>query len=248
MENNNIVLIASKNTNLLQNFCDMNFRSLQILDAQSPEDMQETVTDLNFAISALALDADFSNPYCIPLIKFCRELKPELPIFLFSSEPQKLPDEEIRQGLHINTIFMNPLIPAAILTRILRQGSFPSTPPFGLLGQNREGVGEEVDSEETNMHPVQAKCFLAGQTTFFDVYVRLSPWKFIRILRAGEAFELSRLQLYLSKGNHWFFIKKEAQLQYLDFCDHVTKTILSKQELGLEIKEQQLLNLDQNGR
>ncbi len=56
---------------------------------------------------------------------------------------------------------------------------------------------------------------LAGNTFSFDVYVRLSESKFVKVIQQGDAFDSGKYAHFAGKGLSSLFVPKESFLEYL---------------------------------
>jgi len=83
---------------------------------------------------------------------------------------------------------------------------------------------------------IRAANFLSGSTCLFDVFVKIRDDKFVKLLNIGEEFEPERLNKYLSKGLEFLYIRKGAENLYINFCDQLTKRILSSKQISSEVK------------
>ena len=72
--------------------------------------------------------------------------------------------------------------------------------------------------------------------------MRLRERRFIKICKAGSPFEEERVTNYVKKGVTHFFIKKEVQKIYLDYCKHLTMKILKNKSIPVHVKVAQTLN------
>ena len=69
--------------------------------------------------------------------------------------------------------------------------------------------------EEFSKIPVED--FICGSEIQFDIYVRLSEKKFVKVAHQGEDIERERIQVYKQKGVHFLYLKKEDYSRYLSF-------------------------------
>ncbi len=97
-------------------------------------------------------------------------------------------------------------------------------------------------SDGTEFCSIRADNFLSGTKSIFDVYVKLSSEKFIKICQAGLPFDEKRVINYLKKGVTHFYIQKNAQEVYLKYCEHLTMRILKSDKVSIHVKVAQTLN------
>lgn len=109
--------------------------------------------------------------------------------------------------------------------------------------RNTDPVESEISAQDTEFVPVLAENFLSGRKTFFDIYVRLKRGRYVKILAAGDAFSGERLLRYVQKGVLHFYLRKDAQESYLDFCSQLSTAILKSNSAPPEVKASQVMNL-----
>ncbi len=103
-------------------------------------------------------------------------------------------------------------------------------------------AGGQVQGDDQQFVPIAARDFVSGSKSFFDVYLRLSSGKYLKILLAGDAFTTERVQSYLDKGVAQFYLRTEAQQSYVQFCDTLAKSLLQHPSAPLSIKAGKILS------
>jgi response regulator RpfG family c-di-GMP phosphodiesterase len=111
-----------------------------------------------------------------------------------------------------------------------------------LAQASNDPLHSEVSKEDSEFSSVRARDFLSGSQVIFDLYVRLGNGKYLKLLQAGDAFTVERLEGYLEKGVTHFYLRKETQEEYLRFCDHLASSILKIQKVPLHVQTAQILN------
>ncbi len=145
--------------------------------------------------------------------------------------------------MHVHSLISKPISPQKLMQTLIPSSYFNMCDALEVSKSNILKAGESFEGEEKEMHAIDAKSFLCGQKSFFDLYVRLGPAKFLMILKAGDSFDPSRLLSYLNKGVASFYIKREAQLFYLQYCDKLTAALLASENAPLDLKACQVQNL-----
>jgi HD-GYP domain-containing protein (c-di-GMP phosphodiesterase class II) len=90
--------------------------------------------------------------------------------------------------------------------------------------------------------PIRAEGFASGSKSQFDVYVRLDSGKFLKLLEAGDQFSPDRIDNYIKKGVTHFYIPKEMQKAYLQYCEKLSVAVLKSTRVSEEIKTGMTLN------
>jgi hypothetical protein len=94
----------------------------------------------------------------------------------------------------------------------------------------------EVDAGDDQFFAVRAENFFSGKTIYFDVYVKVGSGRYLKLLKAGDAFSLERITSYVKKGVAHFYLKKNAQEHYLNYCDKLVGAIVQSPKIATEIK------------
>jgi response regulator RpfG family c-di-GMP phosphodiesterase len=105
-----------------------------------------------------------------------------------------------------------------------------------------EPLDTELELPATEFSAIHAANFVSGHKSFFDLYVRLPTGRYVKILKAGDAFEAERVRGYLERGVRSFFIRKEAQASYVAYCDHLASALVARPSAPVGIKASQTLN------
>jgi putative nucleotidyltransferase with HDIG domain len=80
---------------------------------------------------------------------------------------------------------------------------------------------------------------IVGKKNQFDIYIKLSNVKFVKIVHVGETIPVDRLQGYKSRGIRYLYLKKEDFARYLGFslkllqAANSSKTISKEKKIGL---------------
>lgn len=59
--------------------------------------------------------------------------------------------------------------------------------------------------------------FLTGRTIKFNIFVRLSPQKFIKVAHKGEDITMERIRFYREKGLHFLYLRRDDFKSYVGF-------------------------------
>jgi len=80
--------------------------------------------------------------------------------------------------------------------------------------------------------PIPIAEFVSGSSIPVDLYVQLSPDKFVLVAKAGSKTEISRLRNYEQKDMKHFFVKKEDYETYVNQNITIAGVLISKQQLS----------------
>src|SRR5436305_8494071 len=65
----------------------------------------------------------------------------------------------------------------------------------------------------------------------FDVYIRLSDTKFMRIFKRGDAIDRDRFQTYAAKGVDTLFIQRSDRRDYIAATERLFKRMVAKENI-----------------
>lgn len=213
---------------------------VRVLTADSRPAAQLIIADKKNFIAAVVVNSKVCEPMSIPLIRFAKQHRPSTPIYLTIDEGDPDPEPEVLRGTHLSHVFRKPIDRQDLMNKIFPYTFFEMEKAMAFKDENKAGAA--VTAEDQEMHGIAAREFLCGSKSFFDVYVRLGTGRYVKLLQAGDDFDAQRVKDYLSKGVSHFYIKREAQEVYLQYCDSLTGILLHKKDVAIEVKNKQVIN------
>lgn len=105
----------------------------------------------------------------------------------------------------------------------------------------KPGEEEEVSVIEEDFTKVKIDSFYSFNAALFDVYIRLRPGKFLKILHAGDELSQERVDRYKNdKGvNHLYFLKTDRK-KYLQFLNQLGTAAVNNENLSAPSKAKML--------
>jgi len=200
------------------------------------------IADRKNFISGIVIDSTSCPPCGLPLIKFAKAHRPATPVYVMLGEQEKDPEPDVLKGMHVAGVLRKPLDRQDVISKIFPYSYFEMERALEIAKSDTVAVDSPVEAEDNSMHPILAKDFLCGSKSFFDVFVRLSSGRYVKILKAGDDFDAKRVLDYIAKGVLNFYIKAEAQEVFLQYCDSMTGILLHKQAVPMDIKVAQVMN------
>lgn len=169
--------------------------------------------------------------------------KPTLPIYFVASEV--LAEEQSLRDMGFRRVFQEQDVTWELIDTIIQEGIHPFE-QRDILEQSKvlEAFGKKTrELLDEDVIAIRAEDFMSGSTSLFDVYVRLSQDKYLKLVHAGDLFTPDRVDEYLDKGVKSFHIRLSAHQAYLTYCDQLARAILNRRDLPLELKTKQVMNL-----
>ena len=210
--------------------------------AQNGRDAQILLSDYGRSFAGIFVNPTIVRPNGISVIRCAHQFHPATPVYaLYDGEPPFSPEELKKLG--IQQAIPKPLAYSQIIALVAPLISvFEPEDALSIAKKNSDPLDVEISDNDSKFISIRANQFLAGSTSFFDVYFRLRSGKYLKLLQAGDSFSPDRLSNYIKKGATHFFLRKDAQEQYVSYCDQLTTALLKSQTIPLEIKASQTMN------
>lgn len=237
------VLIVDPDVNYRAHFEGESGKGLiDFLTAVDRPTAQLLIADKKHFIAGIVISGSSCEPSGLPLVRFAKQVRPATPVYLVleESEPDLAPD--LLKGMRVEAVLRKPLDRQDVTSKVFPYSYFEMEKALNVAKADTTEADAEVSVEDQQMHPILARDLLCGSTSYFDIYVRLSSGRYVKLLKAGDAFDASRVKGYLDKGVEYFYMKKEAQEIYLQFCDSMTGALLHKRTVNDFIKMRQVMN------
>lgn len=205
---------------------------------ESGSEVQKIIKEEKDQYSAIFVSPEMRNPDGYSIMKACLMYQPSTPIFFIPSIRTEINIDLNEAKLPVSGTFAKPFMIRDVIKKMgPALGIFDSNSALEISKRVGKGeVGKELEDTDPNFRPIKAELFISGSKSLFDVYVRLRSNKYIKILQAGDSFDLQRVLDYLKKGVVNFFIRKEALEAYVTYCDKLTKAIASNNGINLDKK------------
>lgn len=101
-------------------------------------------------------------------------------------------------------------------------------------------VSLQIEQEQTSLDPLYCKIplddFVTGKTIQFNIFVRLSSTKYVKIANEGIDLSLERIQSYKEKGIKYLYIHKEDFKRYVGFNLAILSAVKDKRDINKEKK------------
>ena len=191
----------------------------------------------------------FVNPEMFELhglrvVQKIRKLSPTSPVFFLLEPAKKRLSEVDTRRMTVSGYLNKPVTYREMRTALQQRVQYFNLNETLASGEGSdEQVGEEFDGTDDDFLPIFAKDFVAGSESYFDVYVRVNAARYLKVLRAGDAFSADRIAAYISKNTEFFYIRKKVQEHYLRYCDVLTSAIVENSAFQTEVKVTQVANL-----
>ena len=101
---------------------------------------------------------------------------------------------------------------------------------------------ESITGSDEDFVAVDWIAVMAATRSFFDVYLRLGPGKYVRFVAAGDIVDRAQVQRYADRGLKVFFIRKEVQEAFVRYTEQVSSALVKSEQLSASKKFEVALN------
>ena len=240
-----VLLVDSDSGKLEKLISDRGTGQVPMICAVTPKEARLRLVDLGLSFSGIFINPSIEAPRGLGVIRLALERQIGTPIYLIEGEENHGFDDEELKGLAIQGVLKKPLSYREICRLVA-----PTMMGFDADGALSANDGDEIrldppGSIHEEYSPILARNFLSGQKAFFDLHVRLTSGRYMKILKAGDDFDPSRLETYLKKGVTRFYLRREVQARYLSYCDQLAEAVLASPKISVGLKLGTALNLGQ---
>jgi len=185
------------------------------------------------------VSTSISSTHGLEEVKLMREMRPAIPLYLISYDPSSEPAEVKGPGIGVQGIIEKPkkfeeLIKP--LDELFKGEKWDDVKP------DANAKDKELDLKDSDYIRTSLKEFIITKNSFFNLYIRLSGKKYVKIANAGDALTPEILQSYATKGIEYIFVPVEEHKKYLSLCDEMSKQILRKSTASDHVKMDSLLH------
>ncbi len=163
-------------------------------------------------IKVVLVSQSFGMAEIAPFMAQVKQLAGGIPWILSVHQPRFLlsAEELAKQGFAAQ--LEKPEDVASIL-KLLKK-IFPERHSWQGIEASEEEKNETLDLKDQDFMPIATDDFLLTDKCFFNVFVRLAPNKFIKILNAGDAFDSDFAEKYSDKKISSLWVPKLEHHQY----------------------------------
>lgn len=232
------IIIADPDMEFLQAMkSDTHARAVPPLIIHDERTVLQNLAESTQPFSGLFINPKVGEPHGISVIREALKKHPAMPVFyLIDPRYKTLPEKDL-QALTVRKVIEKPVRYLQML-KAIQEVPLAFSPEDALrhAAKHSDPLNEEAQADDKDFLAISAANFISGSACFFDVYVRLKPGKYVKILKAGDAFAPDRASGYIKKGVKHFYLRRETQEAYLKYCDHLTTNILKNDRVPTEIK------------
>ncbi|MCB9062302.1 MAG: HD domain-containing protein [Halobacteriovoraceae bacterium] len=112
----------------------------------------------------------------------------------------------------------------------------------------RQGVSEEVEvnTNDGEFTKIKIDEFYSSKNVLFDLYVRLSSGRYVKILHAGDQFDKERIDKYKNeKQVQYLYFSNKDRRKYIQFLNHMSGKVVNNRAVTSQTKVSLLKNISE---
>ncbi|MEW6055485.1 MAG: HD domain-containing phosphohydrolase [Bdellovibrionota bacterium] len=174
-------------------------------------------------VDAVISDINMPGVSGIELMHFCRKEKPNLPVILMTGFAELKETKEAYE-LGARGFLPKPFKKEELLS-ILHEWLYPKA----------EEEAEE-ENQDLNYCKLSIDDFISGREIKYDIYVRISEKKYLKVAHQGEDLPLDRIQAYKAKNIRYLYMLKDDFRKYMGFNLTLLPLVNAKSSIPKEKK------------
>lgn len=213
---------------------------MDLLIARTGEEAKQKIADSTQTISGIFISASFASREFYVVIESWVIHRYGTPFYvLHETQECSIPPEEMAK-IGIQAALRKPVTREQLAELIFEHERITQKM------EHKETLDEGSPAAEvcvdSDFHPTKAGIFMAGHRSDFDIYIKLGSGNYVKVIHEGDSLDRERLDKYISRGVVDFYVKKDAQIRYLDHCNRVLAKILPHPRVPFSIKAAQVFN------
>lgn len=180
------------------------------------------------------------------VVKEIRSLRPNIPILFIDHHEEPVLTQAQWESLGCLGLVHRPKSPGdlvkPLIQRLHAQNAWDSIQASG------EAKNVELAVEEKDYLSIPLQDFLLTPKSFFNIFIRLSAGKFVKLLNAGDPIEQDFVEKYVEKKVTHLYVKESEQQSYINLCDRLVGEVLERASADVTGKAAHVLHLGENVR
>lgn len=208
--------------------------------AKTESEFNQILDDQNKNFLCSILDFPIVSRGLVGSSKMLRNKRPVLPTFVLTEV--EIPEESQSELRRLS--FQGVVTKETSLQELLTQIHNEAGSQFKTIDADvgdEDTVNEESIKTDDDFFPIRMKDLVLGSTSFFDLYIRIAPKRYIKLMNKGEAVDRETVEKYQQKGVEFLYLLKVQHSKFLVFCDFLSEKIIEKESISSEIKTDQMM-------
>ncbi len=178
--------------------------------------------------SHLVLDIETKNHSAFEVLKYFRINYPNIQVIFSITSEKQLKDLDLKsedlKRLGVQDVLTKPYQIEDLGRSIEGAKAFKDW--RNIESQNALSEEEEVDAQDEDFTRLPIQEFYSGNTTIFDLYIRLGENNYVKILHQGDFFSGERIRRYEDdkKITHLYFKTQDRNI-YINFINQLLEKV-----------------------
>lgn len=187
---------------------------------------------------SVIVDLETKNHSALMVLKYIKSRRPTQRIILTHNKDD-LENEEVSEK-DLKKFGATLIIKSPYKKEDLLEAMELSSPTDKWKGMTEGGeIQDEVSVElpDKKFSKLAVDELLSGNVTIFDLYIKLSEGKYLKILHRGDSFSQERINKYRNDKNvKYFYFLSDDRLTYLNFTNHIITKTLANEKIPASAK------------
>lgn len=203
---------------------------------RSRKEAQVWLADGQFEVQVMIISRTLDEDGLNSVARFARQKGIDAPIYALCAPEEAVgPISAEWRAIGIKDWFSRPLEPERLKAVLI--GSIKGF-HSSLAVSKADGIkeGQELQQDDSKFVSIKSKGMMPNTVSYFDVYLRLGPNKYVKIVNAGDTPSMELLDKHVSRGVRLFYIRQEIQEAYIRYCEQVAAKILQSKDVDPDVK------------
>jgi response regulator RpfG family c-di-GMP phosphodiesterase len=202
---------------------------------------QGKISDRAYDYTAVFVNPSLGVPGWFAVVRACHQYRPGVPVFVLYEDNPKVSKEDASK-LGVSGFVKKPLS----YKKMYRLSTGQAQPDIASLEVEAKPATAAVKAQgdeqiqDSEVVEVDLRGMVGRAKSIFDLYVRLSNGKYVKILHKGDVLSADRVESYLAKGVKALFVLRAEQADYLGFYDSMVSSLLKDSNVAMDVKTEQV--------
>ncbi len=214
---------------------------------QNGRETEDFLKKFKQPVAGIFFNSSLKDIPVIELIRCCHLYQPAVPIFIIADNKKNknitFSEKELNL-LGIQKILQDPVSFSNIIQQVIQPADAHLSQE--VTTKNSTHNDQQLLENDLEFIPIRVDTFMSGCKSFFDLYLRLDSGRYIKISNTGESIQSDRILSFVKKNITHFYIKKESQKKYLDYCEKIISGIIQSENIKIEVKVEKLLQFGES--
>lgn len=198
---------------------------------------------------AVIINYATQNHSCMQVLKFIKSNSTNVTILVVANDPKVLEEEGVTeeklQKMGVTNLAVKPFEFAHL--KDLLEGHLSLSDLMANVPK-KDGVSDEteVSMVDDNFTSIRIDEFYSSQAVLFDIYIKLSANKYLKILHTGDTFSKERLDKYKNeKKVEFLYFHSNDRRKFIQYNNFLTKKIVTSDKISAATKVNMIRNVSE---